>query len=104
MVEAGAGVNASDGVKHCTALHMAARRGNLEVAEALLDSGADIEARDSLGETPLRRAVNCDKTDLARLLLRRGADMHSKGSKGLTPSLAARSTAMRKLMQARSQA
>jgi truncated hemoglobin YjbI len=102
LVEAGASVDARDGVKHCTALHMAARRGNVEVAEALLDCGAGIEARDSLGDTPLRRAVNCDKTDVAALLLARGSDMHSKGSKGLTPSLAARTTAMRRLLQSRS--
>lgn len=103
LVQAGARVDACDGVKHCTALHMAARRGNVEVAEALLDCGADIEAQDSLGDTPLRRAVNCDKTDVAALLLARGADPHSKGSKGLTPSAAARSTAMRGLLQSRSQ-
>ena len=101
LVEAGASVDARDGVKHCTALHMAARRGNVEVAEALLDCGAGIEARDSLGDTPLRRAVNCDKTDVAALLLARGSDMHSKGSKGLTPSLAARTAAMRRLLQSR---
>ena len=103
LVQAGASVDAHDGVKHCTALHMAARRGNVEVAGALLDSGADIEARDSLGETPLRRAVNCDKTDVATLLLARGADRHSKGSKGITPSGAARTTAMRRLLQSGSQ-
>jgi hemoglobin len=97
LVQAGARVDARDGVKHCTALHMAARRGNVEVAEALLDSGAGIELRDSLGETPLRRAVNCGQTNVARLLIERGADGHSKGSKGLTPSLAARSNAMKRL-------
>jgi hypothetical protein len=32
LVRAGADVNADDGVKHCTALHMAARRGHLEIA------------------------------------------------------------------------
>jgi truncated hemoglobin YjbI len=103
LVQAGASVDACDGVKHCTALHMAARRGNVEVAETLLDCGAEIEARDTLGDTPLRRAVNCDKTDVATLLLARGADRHSKGSKGITPSGAARTTAMRRLLQSGSQ-
>lgn len=103
LVEAGASVDARDGVKRCTALHMAARRDNVEVAEALLGCGASIEVRDSLGDTPLRRAVNCGQTHVAALLLARGADRHSKGSKGLTPSLAARTTAMRQLMQSRSQ-
>jgi truncated hemoglobin YjbI len=98
LVRAGANVDARDGVKHCTALHMAARRGNVDVARALLDCGADIEARDTLGETPLRRSVNCDKTEVAALLLSRGADRHSIGSKGLTPLLAARTTAMKRLL------
>ncbi len=99
LVQAGAKVDACDGVKRCTALHMAARRGDVEVAGALLECGADIEARDSLGETPLRRAVNCGKTDVAALLLAKGADPHSVGSKGLTPLSAARTGEMRGLLQ-----
>jgi ankyrin repeat protein len=94
---ASARINAVHGVKRCTALHMAARRGNVDVIGALLDEGADIEARDSMGETPLRRAVNCDKVDAAKLLLARGADAGSIGSKALTPMLAARSSRMKRL-------
>jgi hypothetical protein len=99
LVQGGADINAHHGVKQCTALHMAARRGNVEVARALLDCGADIEARDRLGETPLRRSVNCDKVGVATLLVARGADIHSQGSKGRTPLLAARSIAMKQLLQ-----
>jgi len=95
LVRAGAKVDAQEGVKRCTALHMAARRGNVEVAGALLDCGANIEARDSLGDTPLRRSVNCEKAEVARLLVSRGADIHAKGSKGITPLLAARSSGMK---------
>jgi truncated hemoglobin YjbI len=98
LVRAGAKVDAHDGVKHCTALHMAARRGNVVVAKALLECGADIEARDTLGETPLRRSVNCDKSEVASVLLSMGADRHSRGSKGLTPLLAARSNVMKRLL------
>jgi truncated hemoglobin YjbI len=90
-----ASVNAVHGVKRCTALHMAARRGNVDVIAALLDGGADIEARDSMGETALRRAVNCNKVEAAKLLLARGADPHSKGSRRLTPAGAARSSEMK---------
>jgi hemoglobin len=99
LVGAGAKVDAHDGAKNCTALHMAARRGSVEIAEALLDCGADIEARDSVGDTPLRRAVNCDKAEIAALLISKGADIHSKGSKGRTPYLAARSVGMKRLLQ-----
>lgn len=98
LVQAGADVDAKDGAKHCTALHMAARRGNVEVAEALLDCGSDIESRDSLGDTPLRRSVNCNKTEVATLLLARGADIHSIGSKGITPQPAARTITMKRLL------
>ncbi|HYW45332.1 MAG TPA: ankyrin repeat domain-containing protein [Bryobacteraceae bacterium] len=98
----GANVNASGGAKRCTALHMAARRGNLEIAEALLDCGADIDARDSLGDSPLRRSVNCDQIQVTSLLLARGADVHSTGSKGLTPLRAARTSAMKQLLRSRS--
>lgn len=101
LAQSGANVNANDGVKHCTALHMAARRGNLEIAEALLDCGADIDARDSLGDTPLRRSVNCDQIQVASLLLAKGADVGSIGNKGLTPLLAARTGAMKQLLRSR---
>lgn len=99
LVDAGADVNAQEGVKQCTALHMAARRGNVQVAEALLDCGANIEARDSSGDSPLRRAVNCAKPEVAALLLARGANPNAKGSKGLTPRQAARSARMKQLLE-----
>jgi truncated hemoglobin YjbI len=102
LTQSGANANANGGVKHCTALHMAARRGNLETAKALLDCGADINARDSLGDTPLRRSVNCDQLQVASLLLARGADVHSTGSKARTPLLAARTSAMKQLLLSRS--
>ncbi len=72
LVEAGAQVDTPCGAKRCTALHMAARRGNTELAGALLDCGADINARDSAGVTPLGRAKNCRKTAVASLLVSRG--------------------------------
>ena len=101
LVQAGASVNACEGVKRCTALHMAARRNHVAVAKALLDCAANIEARDSLGETPLRRAVNCNQAAVAKLLVQSGADLHSLGSKGLTALKAARSAQMKAALQTR---
>lgn len=98
LAHAGAAVNACEGVKRCTPLHMAARRGNVEIAEALIASGAALEARDSLGDTPLRRAVNCARPGIAALLIAKGADPHSIGSKGLTPLTAARSVELRRVL------
>lgn len=99
LVQGGANVNAQERLKHCTALHMAARRGNVPVAQALLDGGADLEARDKLGETPLRRAVNCGRVEMVAFLLSRGANVHTKGKSGLTPWKVARGAAMKQLLQ-----
>ena len=70
---AGADIDACGNVKRCTPLHMAARRGNVEIAEALLGCGANRDARDSQGVTPLQRAINCRKAAVAALLRSRGA-------------------------------
>jgi ankyrin repeat protein len=56
-----------------TALHAAARRGFVEVAEALLECGARIDARDKNGVTALERAANCRQEAVKRMLMARGA-------------------------------
>jgi hemoglobin len=68
LVRAGANPNLQDRVKRCTALHMAARRGNVEVAEALLECGGSPEIVDIRGDTPLQRAINCRQPAVAALL------------------------------------
>jgi truncated hemoglobin YjbI len=68
LVRAGADVNARNGVTRATALHMAARRGFVEIAQTLLDCGAETDARDRKGDTPLERAVNCRKAAIVQLL------------------------------------
>jgi len=73
LVRAGADVNAANGVTRATALHMAARRGHLEIARVLLDAGASPRARDRKGDTPLERANHCRRHEVARLLAARTA-------------------------------
>jgi ankyrin repeat protein len=68
LVKAGANVNARGGVERCTPLHMAARRANVEIAQALLDCGADASIKDKRSDTPLQRATNCRKKEVAGLL------------------------------------
>jgi ankyrin repeat protein len=63
LVRAGADVNACGGATRATALHMAARRGYVEIARALLDSGAAVNVRDRKGDTPLQRAINCGRSE-----------------------------------------
>jgi truncated hemoglobin YjbI len=69
LVLAGADVNAPTGVTRATPLHMAARRGHLDIARTLLEHGAAIDVHDSKGCTPLQRAVNCRRQSVAQLLL-----------------------------------
>ena len=78
LVRAGADVNACGGITRTTALHMAARRGYVEISRALLDWGAAIEAVDRKGDTPLERAINCRRHGVSQLLLERGASAISK--------------------------
>ena len=73
LVRASADVDACGGATRATALHMAARRGYVEIARALLDCGATVNARDRKGDTPLQRATNCRKDAVAQLLRERGA-------------------------------
>jgi len=76
LARAGADVNECSGVTQATALHAAARRGHVEIARALLDSGAAINAKDRKNDTPLKRAINCRKNGVSQLLAERGARQH----------------------------
>jgi hemoglobin len=73
LLEAGADVNACDGVTRSTPLHMAARRGHVEIARLLLDCGANVNARDSKRDTPMQRARNCRRHAVAELLAAYGS-------------------------------
>jgi len=73
LVRAGADVNACGGVTRASALHMAARRGHVEIARALLDFGAALNAPDRKGDTPLQRSIKCRKNGVSQLLRERGA-------------------------------
>ncbi|MFN7144147.1 MAG: ankyrin repeat domain-containing protein [Myxococcota bacterium] len=64
-----------------TALHHAAE-GDLAAVEALVEGGADIDARTKAGATPLYLAVRANRYEIARYLLDRGADPDAAGTAG----------------------
>jgi len=75
-------VRAQDGDGR-TALHSAAYSGHRELAERLLESGADVNFRDGAGRTPLVHMVAwCTRRDFAALLLERGADVNARDEAG----------------------
>ena len=55
-------------------LSWAAQRGNAGVVQALLAGGADPNAVDNMGYTPLMRAIKTRQVDAVQLLLDSGAD------------------------------
>ena len=67
---------------YASALHFAALRGHLEACERLIDAGADVNAPDSRGASPLYLAThNGASMPLVSLLLARGADPNGMGQK-----------------------
>ena len=88
----GADPNAAQG-DGLTALHLAAERGNLEIARLLIGARADVHARSRLGAyTPLHLAAGGAHAEVARALLDAGADPAATSTNnGVTPlHLAAR--------------
>lgn len=65
----GAELASGDGTFGNTALHLAARRGHLDVVELLLSQGADPLANDAGTMTPLHVAARGGRTKVVRLLL-----------------------------------
>lgn len=59
---------------------MSCERGHAEVTEYLLAHEADLEARDSTGNTPLHIAAQHQQTKLVQLLLDSGSDPDPENS------------------------
>ena len=66
------------------ALHRAAKLGNLDGLKAALAAGADVNARDDRGWTPLMHAANRGYTLLIEPLLAAKADLDVRGKAGAT--------------------
>src|SRR5262249_50747247 len=86
--------NSVGGVGGLTALHHAARNGNIAAAMALLDGGAPIDERNLADSTtPLLLAIINGQFDLAMKLVERGANVNLQSSTvAMTPIYAAINT------------
>jgi Ankyrin repeats (3 copies) len=74
LVKQGADPNAQSGVNGWTPLQHAIHKQQKASVIALLDAGADANARGRNGETPLMMAAGYGYTDILQVLLNRGAD------------------------------
>jgi ankyrin repeat protein len=85
--------NSVGGVGGLSALHHAARDGNIAAAMALLDGGAPIDERNLADSTtPLLLAVINGQFDVAMKLVERGADVNIQSTVAMTPLYAAINT------------
>jgi ankyrin repeat protein len=66
-----------------TPLHWAAQHGLVGIAEGLLENGADIDAQDLFGRTPLHKAVR--DAEMVAFLIAQGADVNVTDVFGRTP-------------------
>lgn len=68
-----------------TPLHKAAANGRKLVAEFLLSSNAEVDAKDNDGLTPLHMATASGHLDVVILLLAKGANANAKDNENDTP-------------------
>lgn len=66
-------------------LHVAVKYGKEDIANCLLDNGAEIDAKDSNGKTALHYAIKYFWIDAAKFLILRKADVNAKDYNDYTP-------------------
>ncbi|KFB40787.1 hypothetical protein ZHAS_00008218 [Anopheles sinensis] len=71
--------------RNSTPLHLAAGYNNLEVAEYLLEHGADVNAQDKGGLIPLHNASSYGHLDIAALLIKHNTVVNATDKWGYTP-------------------
>jgi ankyrin repeat protein len=85
LIIGGCGKQQSVSNSQTDALFRAVREGNTDMVRSLLSSpGADVNATDERGSTPLLEAARYGHEDICRVLIAAGADLKSKDKDGKT--------------------
>ena len=67
-------------------LHSASQSGNIDLVQLLIQEGADVNAKDEDGDSPLHGAMAIgDNYDIARIMIENGADCSDQAVDGRTP-------------------
>ncbi|TFJ95702.1 mediator of RNA polymerase II transcription subunit 22 [Platysternon megacephalum] len=90
LLAQGARLDAQTDATGETALHLAARFARASDLCSLLDAGADPNARDRVGRSPLHSAIGADALGACQILIRcRQTDLDARMSDGATPLILA---------------
>jgi cytohesin len=80
-------------------LREAAENGELIVVQTALQNGADPNAKDEDGRTPLHYAAEKGHAEIVKVLLKRGADPRIADNRGRIPLDYANDSAIRSLLE-----
>jgi len=88
LLEAGANPNITENDEDGTALHRTVSKqsqANVEIAKLLIQGGADLNYRNTEGNTALHWASGNNKLTIAKILVEAGAEVNVRNEDGLTP-------------------
>jgi len=81
----GTDLNAREPAMGNTPLIVAALYGQTEAARQLIENGANLEARNNIGNAAIHEAVSYCRIETIKLLVDQGAEVNAKNFSGLTP-------------------
>lgn len=84
LLSDGASPNQTDEDGGTTGMHVSASSGNLQILAILYKAGADINARNSVGDSPLDLAAQHDQLEAVKLLLDMKARINDTDKNGMT--------------------